>query len=165
MPTLQEQINAAVSGAVIQHDVEFIGNLVIDKAITIQGAGTIRSPNADPTVYIPPRTGPVILQGKSVTEELKVTHTSDIFDLIRWSDWQVSLLADVPQGLTLDCVDVFGADTTQSQRGLAANGANLLIKNSKIRNIKYKGFDAQAVCAWNGPGPFKMFDSYFEASD
>lgn len=164
--TLQEQINAASSGATISlpDGSEHVGNFTVAKPLTIQGKAIIRSPNAGPAVDIPPKTGPVSLLGKSLNEPLSVTHTTMIYDIIRWGAWQTSSLAEVPQGLTLENVDVFSADGQESQRGIAANGANFSIKNSKVRGIKMKGADTQAICGWNGPGPFKILDSYFEAA-
>lgn len=164
MATLQEQVNIASAGATIQHDTEFVGSLTISKPVTIQGTGIIRSGDAQPAIYIPPKTGPVVLKGKSVNEPLRVTHTTQIYDIIRWGDWRTSLLADVPQGLSLEYVDVFGADGQESQRGIAVNGANFSIRNSKVRSIKGRGYDTQAICGWNGPGPFKILDCFLEAS-
>lgn len=164
MPTLQEQINAAIAGATIQHDTEFVGNLTIDKPLTIQGSGIIRSPNAGPAVDIPPKTGPVSLLGKSATEPLRITHTTMIYDVIRWGAWQTTEIADVPQGLTMQYCDVFGLPDQNSQRGIALNGKNFLMKDCKVREIHWQGGESQGLCGWNGPGPFKIFDSYIEAS-
>lgn len=160
MPTLQEQINTASSGATIQHDTEFVGNLVINKPITIQGSGKIRTQNADPAVFIPPRTGPVTLKG------LEICATEgwpEVFDIVRWGTWQTNQLADVPQGLTIDSCDIHGQPGQKIQRGIAANGANFVITNSKVREIHHEA-EAQAIAAWNGPGPFKLWDCYLEAS-
>lgn len=161
--TLQEQINAAVSGAVITlpDGSEHVGNFVVNKSLTIQGKAKIRTPNADPAIRIPPKTGPVVLKGLEATTTVGWLQ---VYDVIRFGDWQTSLLADVPQGLTIEDCDIHGQPGQKVQRGIAANGANFVLKNSKVREIHEKGADAQAVCAWNGPGPFKIFDSYLEAS-
>jgi hypothetical protein len=154
---LQELVNTASSGATIQHDTEFVGNLIINKPLTIQGNGIIRSPNADPAIAIPPSTGPVSLLGKSPTELLKITHTTMIYDIIRWGTWQTTSLAEVPQGLSMQFCDVYGQVDQNSQRGIAINGANFSIKNSRIREIHWYKGEAQGICGWNGPGPLKTY--------
>lgn len=161
MPTLQEQVNSASAGAIIQHDTEYVGNLVIDKSLTIQGSGIIRTPNADPAVLIPPKTGPVVLRGLEITSD---PTWPQVHDLIRFGDDKTTNLADVPQGLTIENCDIHGQPGQDSQRGISANGANLKIIKSKVREIHGKGYDTQAVCCWNGPGPFLFEDSYFEAA-
>lgn len=158
---LQEQINIASAGAVIQHDTEYIGNLVVDKPLTIQGTGIIRTPNADPAVLISPKTGPVTLKGLEITTD---PNWPQVHDVIRFGDDKTNVLADVPQGLTIENCDVHGQPNQASQRGISANGANLRIIKSKVREIHGKGYDTQAVCGWNGPGPFLFEDSYFEAA-
>lgn len=161
MPTLQEQVNAAASGAVIQHDVEFVGNLVVDKAISIQGSGTIRTPSVEPAVNIPPKTGPVILKG------LKICTSPDVpmvYTILNCGSWQTSVLADVPQGLVIDSCEIFGQPNQDIQQGVIADAANVVIQNSKIREIHHSGADAQAILVRNGPGPFRILDNYLEAS-
>lgn len=162
MPTLQEQINVASSGVTIQHDTEFVGNLIINKPITIQGSGMIRTPNAGPAIDISPRTGPVTLKGG-----LKICTTpgwAQVYDIVRYGAWQTTSLADVPQGLTLEHVDIFGQPSQEVQRGIAANGANFVMRRSKVREVHGKNSECQAIAAWNGPGPFTVEDSYLEAS-
>src|SRR5574338_252621 len=121
---LQEQVNSASAGAIIQHDTEYVGNLVIDKSLTIQGSGIIRTPNADPAVLIPPKTGPVVLRGLEITSD---PNWPQAHDLIRFGDDKTTNLADVPQGLTIENCDVHGQPGQDSQRGISANGANLKI--------------------------------------
>lgn len=161
MPTLQEQVNIASSGAVIQHDTEFVGNLVINKPITIQGAGKIRTPNADPAVDIVPKTGPVTLRGLEIctTPGWELTYI-----IVRMGAWQTTSLADVPQGLLIDGCNIHGQPSQSIQQGVAANGANVVIQKSRIWEIHHNGADCQAIGAWNGPGPFKIVDNYLEAS-
>lgn len=158
--TLQEQINIASAGATIAlpDGSEHVGNFVINKPLTITGKAKLRSPNPDPAIFIPPKTGPVALNGPEVTQ------TGMIYDLIRVGEWQTTALADVPAGLSIENCDIHGLPDQESQRGISANCANFTIKNSKVREIHGKGYDTQAICAWNGPGPFKILDCYLEAA-
>jgi hypothetical protein len=36
--------------------------------------------------------------------------------------------------------------------------------NSYISDIHGKGYDTQAICGWNGPGPFKIINNYLEGA-
>lgn len=160
---LQEQVNFATPGAVVQHDTEYVGNLIVNKSLTIQGTGIIRTPNADPAVRIPPMTGPVTLRGLEITSD---SNWPQVGALIQWGSEGIeqNTIDKVPQGLTVESCDVHGQPNQTVQRGIAANGANLKVLKSKIREIHAKGIDTQAICAWNGPGPFLIEDSYLEAA-
>lgn len=176
MPTLQELINSAAPGATITlpDNSEHVGNFVISKSLTIVGgAGTrILAPpahsattHAMPAIEIKPGCGPVVLRrlNISVTAEVK-----SINDIIRYGGSDLAsgqtTLDKCPQGLWLDECDVFGRPDVSSQRGIAANGANFKATKTKVREIHWKGFDTQAICSWNGPGPFLIEDCYLEAA-
>ena len=50
------------------------------------------------------------------------------------------------------------------QRGISLNGADITISNSHISEIHGRGYDTQAICGWNGPGPFRIINNYLEAA-
>jgi hypothetical protein len=168
---LQLAINAATPGATIQipDNERCVGNFVIDKALTIIGGVDSKilaaMGNEFPAIYVPPGTGPVVLRKLNITVQDSVMKIGDIirFGGATLDTGQIS--ADkCPQGLWLDGCDVFGRPNLESQRGISANGLNLKITKSKVREIHARGYDTQAVCSWNGPGPFTFEDSYFEAA-
>lgn len=173
---LQHEINIAVPGATIQipDNERCVGSFTIDKPLTIHGGlnSSVLTPSenqvtftAQPAFNIPPGTGPVVLRklNISVTDDVK-----KVFDLIRYGgstlDSGQTSLDKCPQGLWLDECDIFGLPTTESQRGVSANGANFKATKTKIREIHGKGYDTQAICSWNGPGPFLIEDCYLEAA-
>lgn len=162
---LQEQINAATPGATIRipGGETVVGNFTIHKSLNIIGGvgSKIVSPTFDPAIKIPPGTGPVSLQGLEIT---CLETLSQIGVLIEFGSDSTTSLSQVPQGLTIDRCDIHGQPNTDSQRGIAANGANFKITNSKVREIHGRGYDTQAVCSWNGPGPFTLLDCYFEGA-
>lgn len=162
---LQEQINAATPGATIRiPDGEtVVGNFTIHKSLNIVGGtgSKIVSPTFDPAIKIPPGTGPVSLQGLEIT---CLETLSQIGVLIEFGSDSTTSLSQVPQGLAIDRCDIHGQPNTDSQRGIAANGANFKITNSKVREIHGRGYDTQAICSWNGPGPFTLLDCYFEGA-
>lgn len=158
MPTLQEQINAAPSGGTLNAPGEFIENITLGKPLTLIGAKIV-SPNADPAVKIPPRTRDVVLRDCEMRGSGAVIHS-----IVEIGVSAMTSLADVPTNITIDHCDIHGHTTQEVQRGVAANGANVKIMNSKIWEIHGRGYDTQAICCWNGPGPFLIEGCYLEAA-
>ncbi len=76
----------------------------------------------------------------------------------------VHSLDSLAHDLTLDRVYMQGHDSLQLQRCVAANAARVVIVNSWLAGCHYKGSDAQAIIAWNSPGPFTIVNNYLEGS-
>jgi hypothetical protein len=72
--------------------------------------------------------------------------------------------AQVPHDLVLERLYVHGDPARGRRRGISLNSATTTIALSHISDIKAIGRDAQAVCGWNGPGPFTITNNYLEAS-
>lgn len=72
--------------------------------------------------------------------------------------------ATVPHHLELDGLIVRGSTAEGQKRGIALNSGDTVIRNSDIREIKYDGQDSQAICGWNGPGPYLIENNYLEAA-
>lgn len=159
--TLQEQINSASSGATITlpDGSEHVGNFIFPRSITIQGKATLITPNAAPAIDIP-----LQARGVNFIDTAVKSSAAELYDLVRIGTWQNSVLADCPTDITFNRVDIYGQPGQKVQRGIRADGANVSLLNSKVREIHLKGADTQAFFAGNGPGPFKIFDSYLEAS-
>jgi len=158
---LQDYINSASTGDTLQLNGTYIGNFTENKGLVIEGPGTIATPNTQWAVYYPPKTPKATLRNLTVTVTV-----GGVNDIIRHGSEgaEQDSLDEVPQGLTLENVDVTGLPGLETKRGVTANGTNLVIRKSKIREIHGKGYDTQAVCGWNGPGPILIEDSYLEAS-
>ncbi len=73
-------------------------------------------------------------------------------------------LSQVPHDLILDRVYVHGDPILGQKRGIALNSGATHIINSYIADIKAVGQDSQAICGWNGPGPFLIENNYLEAA-
>jgi hypothetical protein len=73
-------------------------------------------------------------------------------------------LENVPRNFLLDRVYLHGADNLNCTRGLALNSANTTLLSSWFGEIHAAGFDSQAVCGWNGPGPYLLEDCTFEGA-
>src|SRR5437763_1694214 len=75
-----------------------------------------------------------------------------------------SQLSQVPHDLVFDRVYIHGDATKGQKRGIALNSASTTITGSYISDIKAVGMDSQAICGWNGPGPFTITNNYLEAA-
>jgi hypothetical protein len=87
----------------------------------------------------------------------------DIVDLGDGSSAQ-NTLSVVPYELIVDRVYIHGDVTLGQKRGLGLNSASTTIRNSYIAEIKSSTQDSQAICGWNGPGPYTITNNYLEAS-
>lgn len=72
--------------------------------------------------------------------------------------------AAVPSFIILDRVYIHGTTSGNVSRGVALNSASSAVIDSYISEIHFAGFDAQAICGWNGPGPFKIQNNYLSGA-
>ena len=63
-----------------------------------------------------------------------------------------------------DRVYIHGDPLLGTKRGIALNSADTSILNSYISDIKSQAADAQAICGWNGPGPYLIENNFLEAA-
>jgi hypothetical protein len=87
----------------------------------------------------------------------------DILDLGDGSSAQ-NTLASVPHDLIVDRVYLHGDVTYGQKRGIGLNSASTSVLNSYIAEIKAVGQDSQAICGWNGPGPFTIVNNFIEGA-
>jgi hypothetical protein len=73
-------------------------------------------------------------------------------------------LASVPHHFILDGLVIRGSATAGQKRAIALNSGWTVIRRSDIRDIKAIGQDSQAICGWNGPGPYLIESNYLEAA-
>ena len=98
--------------------------------------------------------------------EISTFGASDfIRDLVRLGDSTSQTdLATVPHHLILDRLWIHGFQTQDLRRGISLNTAETSIINSYISDIHGIGADTQAICGWNGPGPYRIINNYLEAA-
>jgi len=70
----------------------------------------------------------------------------------------------VPHDLIIDRCYIHGNSDVNLRRAIALNCAATAIIDSVIADVHENGADSQAICGWNGPGPFKIVNNYLEAS-
>lgn len=92
--------------------------------------------------------------------------TTDAADLIRLGDGSAeqNSLDLVPTELALDRCYIHGYPGQEVKRGIALNSGATSITNSYISDIHGAGYDTQAICGWNGPGPYQIINNYLEAA-
>jgi hypothetical protein len=184
---LQAAIDNAQPGdtIVLQAGATFIGNFVLpDKPgstyVTITSSGDrsrlpgddtridpsyspllakIKSPNSGPAIATAPFAHHYQLQ---LLEFLP--NFQGYYDVLQLGDGNQTSLAVVPHDLIVDRVYIHGDPTFGQKRGISLNTASTTIKNSYIAGIVGANMDTQAICVWNGPGPFTIANNYLEAS-
>ena len=72
--------------------------------------------------------------------------------------------SQIPHDLVIDRVYIHGDPSSGQKRGIALNSASTTVTGSYISDIKAVGQDSQAICGWNGPGPFTVTNNYLEAA-
>ena len=89
-----------------------------------------------------------------------------VYDLVRFGDarQQQKTVESVPHHIVVDRCYVHGFSTQDLQRGISMNSAETTVSNSYISDIHGVGYEAQAIGAWNGPGPFHIINNYLEAA-
>ena len=184
---LQAAINRARSGDVIQLEAgaTYVGNFTLP-ATSGSDYITIRS-SADASLFPAGRVGPQharlmpILQSPNGAPVMATTpgahhwrlqwlafqaNAGGANDIITLGDGSAAQrdLAVVPHHLVVDGVIIRGDPNNGAKRGIALNSASTTIRNSDIRGIKAVGQDSQAICGWNGPGPYTIEENYLEGA-
>jgi hypothetical protein len=92
--------------------------------------------------------------------------TEAFSDLIKLGDGSTAQndLKQVAHHLILDRCYIHGHPTQEVKRGVALNSGEAWITNSYISDIHGIGYDTQAICGWNGPGPYHIINNYLEGA-
>jgi hypothetical protein len=121
----------------------------------------LRSGNSAPAVQTAPNAHHWRLMLLEI--QANANGVGDIMTLGDGSSAQTSL-SQVPHDLVVDRVFIHGDAAQGQKRGLALNSASTTITGSYIADIKAVGQDSQAICGWNGPGPYTITNNYLEAA-
>jgi hypothetical protein len=184
---LQAAIDQAQPGdtIVLQAGATFIGNFVLPAKpgsayVTITSSGD-RSRLPGENTRIDPSYSPLLAKIKSPNSASAIAtapfahhyqlqlleflpNFQGYYDVIQLGDGNQTSLAVVAHDLIVDRVYIHGDPTFGQKRGIALNSASTTIKNSYIAGIVGANMDTQAICGWNGPGPFTIANNYLEAS-
>ncbi len=123
----------------------------------------LASTNADPVL----RTAPGAHHYRLIGIEFQAAPAATInYGLILLGDGgsRQNSLESVPHDLVIDRCYVHGNQTGNLRRGIGLNSARTAIVDSHISDCHEAGADSQAICGWNGPGPFKIVNNYLEGA-
>lgn len=124
----------------------------------------IVSPGAnEPAIKTEPGAHNYKLDGIEVAPINEAAVVSDLVKLGDGSSAQNSL-TNVAHHLTINRAYIHGFPTKELKRGVALNSGEASITNSYISDIHGIGYDTQAICGWNGPGPYHIINNYLEAA-
>jgi hypothetical protein len=85
-------------------------------------------------------------------------------EIIRLGGGSETSVANQAHHIVIDRVYIHGDAKLGIKRGIALNSGDTTIINSYISDVKAVGQDSQAICGWNGPGPYKIENNYLEAA-
>lgn len=101
------------------------------------------------------------LIGLDIGVDPGISQLTNLVDLGAGSDTSVDA---VPSDIVIDRCYLHGNDAGNFRRGVALNGARQAVIDSYLENFHDANTDSQAICGWNGPGPFKIVNNFLEAA-
>ena len=101
--------------------------------------------------------------GLSIAASPEVANTWALVNLGNGGTQQ-SDLSVVAHDLILDRVYIHGDPKRNCFRCVALNSARTAVVDSYLAEGHAQGYDAQAICGWNGPGPYKIVNNQLEGS-
>jgi hypothetical protein len=119
------------------------------------------SPNSEPALRTEPGAHHYRFVGVEFTIAPEVMFNYGIIRLGEGNETDAALL---PHDLLFDRCYVHGQPMADLSRGIALNSAATEVSNSYISDCHGIGFDTQAICGWNGPGPFRIANNYLEGA-
>jgi hypothetical protein len=168
---LQAALNAAQPGdeVVVEAGAKFVGNFELPSKAT-GPVITVRSSAALPNRRVTPADASLfpVLMSPTAEPALKAFKTANWkLDGLRFEStanglYNIVFLQDATN-ITLDRLLIIGG-TQGQRRAIMGNGKAITLTRSHIANIWQEGFDSQAFCAWDGPGPYTIRDNYLEAA-
>jgi hypothetical protein len=185
---LQTVLNSAVAGdvLVLEAGAEFVGNFVLpvksgndpivvrsaaDDGLPVAGQrirpqhaallARLRSPNTSPAL----RTAAGAHHWQLQYLEFGANQNG-YGDLIQIGDGSSAqnTIDKVPHDFMLSHLYIHGDPLVGQKRCLSLNAATVTIRDSHIADCKGVGNDTQAICGWNGPGPYVIENNYLEAA-
>lgn len=185
--SLQAALDAAQSGdtLILQAGATYVGNFLLrnipgaqfitittSQLASLPGPGKRISPAyaSKMAKLVSPNGGPTLLTApgahhyKIIGIEFTTAAGKYNNGVVRLGNGTETTLAALPTDIDLDRVYIHGDPKIGSKRGVALNGIRTNVMNSYIVDFKDTAYDTQAICGWNGPGPFVISNNHLEAS-
>jgi hypothetical protein len=86
-----------------------------------------------------------------------------LYNLIALGTNEASVEA-LPHHIVFERCYVHGDPQIGGRRGIALNSRYTAVLDSYLADFKEEGADSQALCGWNGLGPFSIVNNYLEAA-
>ena len=185
---LQTALNRAVAGDVLMLEAgaEFVGNFVLPVKSGIDPI-VLRSSIHDELPVagqrIQPRHAPLLarLRSPNTSPALRMAAGAHHWqlhylefganqdgsgDLIQIGDGSSAqnAIEKVPHDVVLSHLYIHGDPLVGQKRCVSLHAATVTIRDSHISDCKGVGIDTQAICGWNGPGPYLIENNYLEGA-
>src|SRR5947209_1533688 len=117
------------------------------------------SPDGNSALVIPSGANYYKIQG------IEVAPASGVYaqDLVQVGTASETSVGALPHDIDFDRVYVHGDPSAGTKRGIALNGGSTTVENSYFSAFTSTSQDTQALCGWNGPGPYNILNNYLEA--
>lgn len=127
----------------------------------------LQTPNTGPVLDFYPTYGPYTKARSVVLRGLELTFTGQtVYDLVKiggGGSWQTTAV-QAPTDIVIDRCYLHGFPSATLRRAIALQGVRVWILNSYISEVHEVGVDSQAICGWNGPGPYRIVNNYLQAA-
>jgi len=96
--------------------------------------------------------------------EIRPAPRTFTFNLVELGTGNERSIQDVPHGIRIERSYLHGDPVRGSRRGVALNGRDLAVVDSWLSDFQESGADTQAICGWNGSGPFDIVNNRLEGA-
>ncbi len=86
------------------------------------------------------------------------------YNIVQIGSSEEKRIEDIPHHIEFDRIYMHATSPEGQRRGIAANGRNIVIKNSHISGIRRRGEESQAITVWGTDGPVEIVNNYLEAA-
>ena len=117
------------------------------------------TPDPNQALVIPGGANYYRIQGIEIT----VAPGVYVNDLISSGTGGETAVSQLPQNIDFDRDYIHGDPVSGGKRGIALNSAATTIENSYFAAFTSNWQDTQAICGWNGAGPFTIQNNHLEA--
>lgn len=122
------------------------------------------SPGSDPALTTEFSASRYQLLGLEITTTSKLNYNLVLLGHDGLSGKQATSTSQLPVNIVFERCYIHGNAKGQIRRGIALNGRSVSVLDCYLSDFHERGADSQAICGWNGPGPFKIVNNYLEGS-